>query len=116
MAVCSVCGVLLIESDKHSKCLLHRKCSRVKPCKLDAGMPPAYWDEVELTLKANARKSKRSSAPSTVSKKPESPPPVRRVDIGGGVFPLLSAVVPEEMWVRWLPWLIRLLRKVWVKK
>ena len=82
MAVCSVCNVALIDSDKHSKCLLHRKCSRTKPCKLDAEYPQAYyWDEVETTLKANARKSRRA-AQATVSRKPKSPPPLRNVARG----------------------------------
>ena len=97
MAFCTVCSAVLIDSDKHSRCLFHRKCSRARPCKLDVDMPSAYWDEVETTLKVNStvRKSSRS-APSTISKRPDSPPPSTHKQLAKGSVSGASNVLKDS--------------------
>ena len=61
---CKICKVPLAEGDKHFGCLLHRECTRERPCSLDEDEPPSYWQEVEALLAAAkclslARKSQR---------------------------------------------------------
>ena len=45
--------------DKHSKCVVHRKCSRVKTCKFCTKYP--YWDGVEAIRIAYASDIRKSS-------------------------------------------------------
>ena len=78
MPVCSECSVSLKPEDKHRKCVIHRSCSRNKPCSLDVNSPSEYWDKVEKSIAEVSggdppkRASKRKCSLSTA--KPDKPP------------------------------------------
>lgn len=50
--LCQVCKIPLREEDKHTSCILHRKCSKDSPCALDKNESPDYWSEIDLLLAA----------------------------------------------------------------
>ncbi len=47
MLQCKTCGTVLVGTDRHDKCIVHRQCSRSSPCPLDKKQDATYWDEVE---------------------------------------------------------------------
>ena len=53
------CGNVLPDGDKHSSCVIHRRCSRGKPCKLDKGESSDFWDGIEAIRWASSRRSER---------------------------------------------------------
>jgi hypothetical protein len=75
---CSVCSGLLSPGDRHSRCILHRECTRLAPCALDIGMLGDYWDDIDSALmlfKTERRVSKRNVTcprPKAVSSKVSS--------------------------------------------
>ena len=58
------CGQSISPTDRHSKCVIHRKCSRARTCKLDMDETPEYWADVEaFRVAANVeRKSSRNKS------------------------------------------------------
>jgi len=88
---CKICKIPLAEGDQHFGCILHRNCSRLLPCSLDADEPPEYWDEVEAVLAAVACVSpeRRSARVAAQSAKPKDgfdgcnsdPPPLGPIPI-----------------------------------
>ena len=72
MFACTHCSTIMPATDRHDACVVHRKCSRAKPCEFDKFETAEYWDDVEAMVKAlkyNPRKSSRSASASAVKPK-----------------------------------------------
>ncbi len=61
MVSCSYCSFQLDAKDKHVWCLLHRDCSRDKPCSLDINRGDKYWDQIEHMRAVTFGKGKKVS-------------------------------------------------------
>ena len=66
---CKSCGNVLAEGDKHSTCVIHRRCSRAKPCKYDKNELVDYWEGIEAIRTACSRRSERDRGLERVSMK-----------------------------------------------
>ena len=64
--ICSQCKSVMSEGDKHSRCELHRKCTRNKPCKLDKDWTVAQWEALQTAREVH--KLARSNPIRTASK------------------------------------------------
>ena len=62
------CGFDILPGDKHTSCLLHRRCNRVKPCKLCKSVSTAHWDNMDALLVATLADSHHSTRSISKSK------------------------------------------------
>ena len=57
--ICSICGSGMMDGDEHTRCPIHRKCSRSRPCTLDRQWTKDQWKELEDARVAFKAASKR---------------------------------------------------------
>ena len=78
MTLCKIekCNINIAQGDRHSKCLLHRKCTSDTPCVFDKNKSQDYWDNIaakKLQL-STTRRSTRTKPTST-----KTMPPLERI-------------------------------------
>ena len=91
---CSRCENLIVAADDHDLCVVHRACSRRKPCNACRDYSTAQWDTIEAIKSASSRVSLRGKQidknVSTNSNLGPTPPTVRE---GGTVREGLTDMV-----------------------
>lgn len=51
--ICTHCKSELMEGDNHSRCGVHRKCTKSKPCKYDKDWTEEQWESLEASREAH---------------------------------------------------------------
>ena len=57
--ICSSCGAVLMDGDKHRRCLLHRRCKQSKPCALDKDWSELQWKSFNASVEAQKLANKQ---------------------------------------------------------
>ena len=69
--ICLTCSTVMMEGDRHKRCILHRRCKSSKPCPLDKDWSELQWKSfnasVEAQKLANKQPKRGASGKSTGS-------------------------------------------------